>query len=96
MGRCSECGSETDRLTPSGVCVWRAGCEHRVMQHTETMRRLNDELAAFDLEPCGHSRAEHRAMLAAHPSRYMATTMDAGAAATTSSAVSERATASRT
>lgn len=81
MGRCSECGIETDRLTAFGVCAWRAGCEHRVMQHTETVRRLLDEMAAFDLEPCGHSRAEHRAMLAEHPSRYMSTTADTGAAA---------------
>lgn len=26
--RCHECDART-RLTPSGVCVWRAGCEHR-------------------------------------------------------------------
>lgn len=41
---CRECG-DTKPLTPSGVCRWRAGCEHRQLRHEAEMGRLNAALA---------------------------------------------------
>lgn len=41
-GVCQKCG-DTKPLNALGVCAWRHGCEHRIFQHEERMRRLNAE-----------------------------------------------------
>lgn len=40
--RCSECG-DTRKLTPDGVCEWRAGCEHRVRVREARFRGVIEE-----------------------------------------------------
>jgi len=37
--KCSECGA-TKKLTPEGVCEWRAGCEHRQRVREGRERRI--------------------------------------------------------
>lgn len=62
VDRCSLCG-ETGRLNTQGVCRWRSGCDHRVMQHEARVARLEAELALLDPLDCGHTPAEHARML---------------------------------
>lgn len=45
--RCQQCG-DTKPLNALGVCRWRHGCEHRQFQHTERMRRLQEEMDAAE------------------------------------------------
>lgn len=62
----------TGRLNTDGVCTWRAGCEHRVMQHDAVMARLNADLALLDRLPCGHTNDDHAGIIAAGLSTWQA------------------------
>lgn len=60
MGRCRECGVEDGKLTASGVCAWRAGCDHRLMQAEASAALFDaDYRYHFDRFPCGHTAADH-------------------------------------
>lgn len=60
------------RLNQDNVCAWRAGCEHRVLQHEAVMARLTGDLALLDRLPCGHTAVDHDGMIAAGLSTWQA------------------------